>query len=166
VANRLGTSKASSIKVVSVVSMQGQDSEAKILIECQPTNWVLFNKVINFLRFSEPGLDGNYIPALNQAKELLERNDYGSCVLSLILFSDGKPSDHVALDQVSKDLLKGNNQAQVQRAATFDKLGSVSSEIIDSLASTFGRRLSVGTVGIADDGEDFSVLQSMARTCS
>ena len=116
VANRLGTSKASSIKVVSVVSMQGQ--EAKILIECHPTNFVLFNRVINFLRFSEPGLDGNYIPALNQAKELLERNDYGSCVLSLILFSDGKPSDHVALDQVSKDLLKGNNQAQVMPPLT------------------------------------------------
>jgi len=168
VANRLGTSKASSLDVVSVVSMQGQ--EAKILIECHPTNFVLFNRVINFLRFSEPGLDGYYIPALNQAKELLKRNDHGSCALSLIFFSDGKPSDRVALDQVSKDLLKGvthlKNEAPIMRAAHFDRLRSVSSEIIDSLASTFGRRLSVGTVGIAGDGEDFGVLQSMARTCS
>jgi len=165
VANRLETCTASSLDVVSVVSMQGQ--QAKILIESHPTNWVLFNKFINFLRFSEPGLDGNYIPALNQAKELLKRNDYGSCALSLMFISDGKPSDRVKFNSVSKDLVKGlGSQPRISRAAHFDNIGSVSSEIVSSLASAFGRRLSVGTVGIAGDGEDFSVLQSMAKTCS
>ena len=34
---------------------------------------------------------------------------------------------------------------------------------IDSLASRFGRRLSVITVGFANDGEDFSVLKNLAQ---
>jgi len=155
VANRLKTRQANAMDVVSVVSMQ---DHAKILVECQPTNWVLFNRFVNFLRSAEPGLDGHYVPALNKAKELLHKNKHGSCALSLAFFSDGRPSDRFYQGVSVKHRGRTRNEH-------LNALGLVSTEIIASLASTFGRRLSVATVGIASEGEDFSILQSMAGTC-
>jgi hypothetical protein len=56
----------------------------------------------------------------------------GSCALSLLFFSDGKPSD------------SGNFAEKMKK-----------------IPSAFGRRLSITCIGMAEEGEDFSTLCQM-----
>ena len=142
IAKQLETKKSSDTDVVSIVAMGISET---ILVDRKPHDWILFNTVVDLLRKQEPVFDGNYLPALDAAEKLLIFNSYGSCILSLFFLSDGKPSDNwscVPFLRPNLNLLLGNR--------------------IDTLASRFGRRLSVITVGFAGPSEDFSVLQHMA----
>jgi hypothetical protein len=105
---------------------------------------LLFNSIVDLLRKQEPHFDGNYLPALDAAENLLVANTSGSCALTLFFLSDGKPSDH---------LPSGTGMYCMSQM-----MGTR----IDALASRFGRRLSVVTVGFAGLGEDFRVLETMA----
>ena len=68
--------------------------EGTISIDRQPTDWVLYNRIIDLLRSSEPHFDGNYLPSLRQAESLLMHSTAKQhCALTLSLLSDGKPSD-------------------------------------------------------------------------
>lgn len=145
VAKQLDNNEASWTDIVSVVSMCGESS---IVIDRQPTDWVLFNSLVCLLRSSEPHFDGNYLPALDTAERLLMLNSTGSCALSLFFLSDGKPSDK---------LPRGSDSSKSTRVMT-----SLVSARIDALASRFGRRLSVTTFGFAGEGEQFDVLEGMA----
>jgi hypothetical protein len=117
--------------VVSVIIMQ---DEAKILLSGYPMHWVLYNHFLSFREYTtlRPRGPGNYLPALALAEQVLRRNPSGKCSLSLMFVSDGKPSDY---------------------GPFADRVGSI--------ASKFGRRLSVYCIGMADDTEDFSTLQEM-----
>jgi len=118
--------------LVSIIAMH---ETAEIVIMSEPMSWVLYNKLLDKREFStiKPKGPGNYMPALAAAKELLMMNESGTCALSLLFFSDGKPSD------------SGNF-----------------TQCIGTVASQFGRRLSISCIGMAGDGEDFSVLREMA----
>ena len=136
VARELSKGTRSTTDVVSIVLMR---DTAELVMECEPIDWVLYNKLIDMREFSahRPEGAGNYLPALAVAESLLMRNQLGSCSLSLLFFSDGRPSD---------------------RGDFAGRLGDI--------ASKFGRRLSVSCVGMADEGEDFTMLKSMAESAS
>lgn len=116
--------------------------DAELIIEYEPTTWVLYNQLIDMREWENhrPQGHGNYIPALQMAEDLLTSNTHAGCALSLLMFSDGKPSDRV-ISGVDK------------REIICKKIGS--------LASKFGRRLSISCIGMADMNEDFSVLNDM-----
>ena len=140
VAKKLDTEQCSDTDVVSIIAMGVTDT---ILVDRKPHDWLLFNSVVDLLRTQEPYFAGNYLPALDAAERLLLSNTFGNCILSLLFLSDGRPSDSVP---------RGSGGYT-----------SLMSDRIDSLASRFGRRLSIVTVGFAGPDEDFSVLQNMAK---
>jgi len=117
--------------VVSVIVMK---DEAYVVMKYEPTDWVLYNKLIDMREWNElkPSGPGNYMPSLEKAELLLTRNLNSKCALSLLFFSDGKPSD---------------------RGDFAGKMGNV--------VSKFGRRLSIACIGMAEVGEDFSTLNKM-----
>mmetsp|Transcript_16186 Transcript_16186/g.18444 ORF Transcript_16186/g.18444 Transcript_16186/m.18444 type:complete len:202 (+) Transcript_16186:447-1052(+) len=117
--------------LISVVLMR---DEAEVVLKYEMTDWVLYNKFIDLRNWTEqrPAGPGNYMPALEAAERLLMKNQSSNCSLSLMFFSDGRPSDNGEFSE---------------------KMGSI--------AAKFGRRLSVTCIGMADEGEDFSTLHSM-----
>ncbi len=117
--------------VISVILMK---DEATTLLKYEPTDWVLYNKLIDLREWTQlrPSGPGNYMPALEKAESLLMKNLNSKCSLSLFFFSDGKPSD---------------------RGDFAGKMGNI--------ASQFGRRLSIACIGMAEMGEDFSTLNDM-----
>ena len=68
VAKQLHERTATSSDVVSIVAM---NKDSSIVVDRQPTDWHLFNKVVDLLRSQEPAFDGNYGPALDLAEKLL-----------------------------------------------------------------------------------------------
>ena len=122
---------------------------------------------IKLLRTSEPKSDGNYLPALQAAERLLLGNTSGSCALLLLFLSDGKPSDQLpSLSRCPPHQQAVISQLLQQPLSCADMTRArhvyLTSDQIQSLASRFGRRLSVHTIGFAGSGEDFSVLKSMS----
>ena len=154
VKGRLESGEASSTDVMTVICMR---KGSKVVIDRQPTDIILFNKLVDLLNTSEPHFDGNYIPALDAAEEKLHANTNGSCALMLLFLSDGRPSDNTGPvydtcgDRVMSLTTQGRHLHHVQAK-------------ISKLASKFGRRLSVKTMGFGPQNEDFSVLKGMAST--
>ena len=139
--------------LVSIILMQGDDKEstgdgdaATVIIQTEPTTWILYNKVVELREWTryKPAGHGYYLPAIELAETLLLRNTNTttatSCALSLLFVSDGKPSD------------------QCKSSTIAQRIGQV--------ASRFGRRLSITCIGMANDDEDFSCLQSMVHEAS
>ena len=83
-AKQLHERTATSSDVVSIVAM---NKDSSIVVDRQPTDWHLFNKVVDLLRSQEPAFDGNYGPALDLAEKLLLVNSNGSCALTLFFLS-------------------------------------------------------------------------------
>jgi Mg-chelatase subunit ChlD len=135
VKSQLEKESTSMYDLVSVVSMR---DTAEVVLHCEPTDWVLYNKLVDMSEWTtlKPQGHGYYKHALEKAEELLRLNDLGSCASSLFFFSDGRPSD-------SKN---------VDLAAT-----------MGSIAARFGRRLTICCVGMANQKEDFSILKEMVK---
>lgn len=135
--------------VVSVVLM-GQ--EAEVIVDKDPLDWLLYNRVVRMVKDARPAKAGNFLPALDVAEQLLLSNPHGSCALMLVFLSDGRPSDA---------LPKGGGGGSV-----FDKLGALMGDRVGALSKRFGRRLAVGTIGFSGAStEDFAVLRQMAVAC-
>jgi len=117
--------------LISIVLMR---EDTDVVLKYRMTDWVLCDKLIDMRNWTEerPVGPGNYMPALEVAEKLLMKNQSSTCSLSLMIFSDGKPSD---------------------QGEFAEKMGSV--------ASKSGRRLSVACIGMAEDGEDLSTLDEM-----
>jgi hypothetical protein len=99
----------------------------------------------------KPRGHGFYKPALEKASEILSIANQGSCALSLLFFSDGKPSDYF------KDF--GENDS-----FNYSEHEKVNADLIATmgrLASQFGRRLNIHCIGMADANEKFSTMQRM-----
>jgi hypothetical protein len=109
-------------------------------------DWLVYYDLIRLLRTAEPRFDGNYIPSLDAAEALLLCNPHGSCALQLLFLSDGRPSDNFS----GKSMAGMTTGAQIRAR-------------IGALASRFGRRLSVSTIGFGPQGEAFDVLRQMAE---
>jgi len=143
VSKQLTEKTVTAFDVVSVVTM---NQNSAVVVDQQPTDWLLYNRIIDLLRSQEPCLDGNYGPALDLAEKLLLKNKDGSCALTLFFLSDGGPSDKC------KPGFGGSRSYH----------SAMVRERIDDLAGRFGRRLSVVAVGFAGPFEDFCVLETMA----
>jgi hypothetical protein len=130
-----------------VVSLLLMNDEATLVFEDQPIDWLLFNRLLELRKTSRPRSHGNYIPALDSAEELLLSNTSGRCGLLLLFLSDGKPSDRV----------HGGSQSVLEKHI------SMTSERIGVMASQFGRRLTVGTIGLGVNVHEFAVLKTMAQ---
>ncbi|KAI2489909.1 alpha-kinase [Fragilaria crotonensis] len=119
--------------VVSIILMR---DEAELVVEHEPLDWILYNKLIDMREWSQsrPSGPGNYLPALELAESLLASNSSGTCALSLVFFSDGKPSD---------------------RGPFVAKMGEI--------ASQYRRRLTFNCIGIAQaaENEAFETLHAM-----
>ena len=128
--------KTSLHDLVSVVLMR---ETAEVILECEPSDYVLYNKLVDLREWAHhrPSGPGNYEPALEQAELLLNKNLSGSCAVTLFFFSDGRPSDPNKHDIPAK---------------------------MGAMASRFGRRLTVHCVGMANhETEDFSILEKMVQ---
>lgn len=120
--------------LVSIVCMQ---EKAIVIVKCEPIDWVLYNKLIDLREWTtiRPNGHGHYMPALTKAEQLLDMNPSGNCSLSLLFFSDGKPSD------------KGDFPA---------KMGQI--------AAKYRRRLTVKCVGLANGRQEcFQTLRAMVK---
>ena len=93
-------------------------------------------------------------PALAAAEKCLMRGTAGNCALLLLFLSNGQPSDHI----IGRRAWKGRT-CKV-------KMGIYHSEYTKShvaaIASRFGRRLTLGTIGFGQPLEEFAVLKAMA----
>jgi Mg-chelatase subunit ChlD len=123
--------------LVSVVVMR---DTAEVVIRHEPTDWVLYNKIVDMREWTtlKPEGHGYYLPALQQVHSLLRINDLGSCALSVFFFSDGKPSEPCS---ATSNIVKTTGD----------------------IASRFGRRLTLCCVGMASRNEDFTVLEDMVK---
>lgn len=130
--------------VVSLVLMQDY---ATIALEREPMGLVLYNQLVGLYDAATPQRNGNFLPALDEAKRLLIRHTHGGCALSLLFLSDGRPSDYTAY-------LGAGNYREAARIITSH---------VHALAKVFEHQLSVSTIGFGGPGQDFSVLEAMAE---
>jgi Mg-chelatase subunit ChlD len=138
IAHRLETGSAGLYDVISIVSL---GNSAEVIVETQPTSWLLYNEIADIYQNKKysPKSHGNYIPSLEAAEEILTRNKSASCALAVCFISDGKPSD-------------GGRDVE----------GRIM-EAVESLGKRFGRRLTLATVGIGSNPDEFHMLRSMAE---
>eukprot|EP00241_Pyramimonas_parkeae_P004104 CAMPEP_0114246224 /NCGR_PEP_ID=MMETSP0058-20121206/12339_1 /TAXON_ID=36894 /ORGANISM="Pyramimonas parkeae, CCMP726" /LENGTH=673 /DNA_ID=CAMNT_0001359377 /DNA_START=223 /DNA_END=2241 /DNA_ORIENTATION=- len=153
VARRLESGEACGTDVFSLVLMS---HDSTVAFRHRPVDWILYNDIILYLRTAMPKSAGNYFPALDAAEKLLLSNEHGSCALLLLFLSDGKPSDQLP------------RNASIAMRSGFHTTPSIKynrlvHERIGTLASRFGRRLTVATIGFGGAREDFSVLTTMAN---
>ena len=130
-----------STDVVSLVVMAPNDQEPQVLLQCEPFNWILYNRLLDLREWRNlrPSGAGCYLPALQKARELLNINNNtagsSNCALALLFFSDGRPSDPKA-----------------------DFTGTMG-----AIAAQFGQRLSVSCIGMAEPNESFDILRDMVQ---
>ncbi len=129
--------------VMTLIEMQ---DDAQCRFTREPITNVLFNRVVELRNTSRPRSHGNYIPALELARQVIE-DDIGNnmCSVLVLFLSDGKPSDQQR---------KGVSRSFMFGLPVFE------------IARHFGSRLAFGTIGFAADGADFEVLQEMASMAS
>ena len=138
-----------------VFTLIGMREQSTVLVHQQPTDWVLFNSLIDLLRTAEPQDHGMYLPALEKAKEALLRNPRGDCGLLLLFLSDGRPSDAIEVPDEGSWFQQEKARIRAWQALVETSFGD--------LASGLGRRLTVGAVGLGGSGADFPVLESIVH---
>jgi uncharacterized protein YegL len=137
---RLEDGSALSTDVVSLIAM---NEVATVIVDRQPADWILYNKLLTLRDDLRPLHHGNYLPSLREASCLLSLNKSGNCALALLFLTDGAPSDH-----------------EEQRTSA----STVSTLLINEthgIAAAFGQRLNVSMIGIGDTREEFSILEGM-----
>eukprot|EP00536_Pseudo-nitzschia_multiseries_P006283 jgi/Psemu1/192727/e_gw1.131.23.1 len=139
VAHRIESGSAGLHDVISVVLL---GETASVLVKTQPTSWALYNMIVDlYTRGSVMARShGYYIPSLETAERILTINKTASCALALCFLSDGRPSDGAA---AARDSI-------LERVA--------------SLGMRFGRRLTLTTIGMGEDSNEFEMLHKMADT--
>lgn len=101
----------------------------------------------------KPGGHGFYKLTLEKAAEILAITNNGSCALSLLFFSDGKPSDYFKdFDSETSTFCHGD----------YKKVNDELVDMMGKVAARFGRRLNIHCIGMAANDEDFSALSRMA----
>ena len=102
-AERLENGNASFTDVVSIIEM---GEHPTVVCEEAPTTWILYNKIVQFYnRWTPPKGHGYFLPSLNSAKKLLNRNSSASCAVALIFLSDGAMALHLTRDQRGETVL-------------------------------------------------------------
>jgi len=144
VGRRLRTGEATSRDYFTLVEL-GVDGTC--LIKEHPVTWVLYNKIVDLLRTRRPLGHGNYLPALDTARDMLLSNKKGSCLLQLVFLTDGAPSDLAPRGC-------GFNHADYHVYAVTNQ--------IRSIACKFGSRLTFGAISVGQGRYD--ALEAMVRT--
>ena len=146
---RIESGFATDYDVVSIVVF---GNEPYTLVDCVPTDWTLYNLIVDMYNqrsisnnmpksLLRPSGHGNFLPALMRAHKLLEKTiSQSSTTLALAILSDGRPSDY-----------QGNSITS--RKAIL--------ECMESIASTFGKRLSVHGIGMGS-ADQFDILREVA----
>lgn len=146
----LESNERTATDVLSVVFMK---NDATVLIDRQPIDWILFNRLVDIMNTEKPSTHGKYIPALEKAEDLLGFNRNRNCALALLFLSDGQPSDH---------LRRGVNVHSQQD--WFHCMQEQMAERIEVLASLFGKRLNMCFYAIGpQESGDFSIMKHMAE---
>lgn len=131
------------VDAITIIEMR---DEGSILVEREPLDWILFNKVLNRMSNARPKSHGNYLESLELAERRIRReldllNDLDSDdipAFMLLFLSDGKPSDCSRKDE---DMRKN---------------------VIVRLAQKLKEKLTVYGMGIGAVGSDFDQLRSLA----
>ena len=146
IAHRLENGDASATDVVSIISL---GPVATVVIPESPCTWILYNALVEIYnkRLVQPHGHGPFLPSLERAEELLQRNSNAACAMALIFLSDGAPSDHF--------FEKGD-------VLDHEKWRSVIANRVERLAEKFGRRLTFTAIGIGDL-ESFETLEKMVE---
>lgn len=139
VARQRVSGEATDADVVSLILMR---NEAEVAFEREPMGLVLYNRLVGLHDEGVPRSHGNFLPALDEAKRLLNNQVHGGCALSLLFLSDGRPSDQIS--------------------CCLPNATSLITDRVRDLAAVFGQQLSVSTLGFASRDQDFSVLEAMA----
>lgn len=138
IGKRLRSGEATSKDFLTLIELGGDE---KYLLKYQPIDWILYNRVVDYLRNHRPCGDGNYLPSIDKAQRMLSYNKSGKCALQLIFLTDGAPSDFSGCQERTK--YEACNR-------------------IAKVACHFGSRLTVG--GFAVGKGQFSTLEDMVET--
>jgi hypothetical protein len=145
---RIDTGQATEYDAISIVLV---GDEPHVLVSCVPTDWVLFNHIVDIYdgycfapsvkkRLLTPCGHGNFLPALKVANGLLERKaPHSSATLALAILSDGRPSDF------------NGNWVSARKYIL---------ECVENIAAKFGKRLSVHGIGMGS-ADKFELLREV-----
>lgn len=157
VAEQLFSETATNSDLVSLVTFR---STASAEISREPIDWVVYNNILQhrncdkyWQRKDAPVHDqilaqSNYLPALDKAFDLLKDGYHDKCAMSLFFLFDGASTDHQKLGISSTEAVR-RMVAKVKEMATH-----------------FGENLSLTTVGLGEEWDDFSSLKDMASAAS
>ena len=152
--NGIKSGERKSTDVLSIIVMK---DDAEIIIDRQPFDWILYNKLIDIMNTKKPSTGGRFIPALDVAQELLFFNRSKNCALSLLFLSDGKPSDQFKSGKLSNTHIQGRH---------FEAMKKHIGPRIEELASLLGKRLNICFFPIGPEQErsssEFGVMEYMA----
>ena len=123
----------------------------------EPINWEIYNNILTHRntdkfvdRQQAPYYDdilgrSNFLPALEKARGLFNEGAHDQLALSVFFFSDGQFTDH------KNKGISSDESIQLMR------------NIIVEMASKYGETLSVNTVGLGNQYDDFSALKAIAE---
>ena len=145
VAEQLAHEDASMVAGIDTVTLIAMNDDATLIFEEEPLDWILFNKLLELKSCSKPRSHGNYLPSIRIAKmkmmayrkslEGIDTEDLPA--LSLVLLSDGKPSD----------ILEENRMAYE----------------IESLSLELKDKFTFFTMGIGARDSDFAELKKLSK---
>ena len=150
ISKRIQSGEAKDTDVFTLIAMQSRSNR---LLKYRPTDWILYNDLVDLLRTAQPLGDGNYLPSLDSAEKVLSRNQYSNCALCLLFLSDGRPSDKLKSGQPGSD--------------SISKLQYLTKNRIARLASKLGRRLTIGCIALGKEStndKEFSILRGISET--
>ena len=141
VTTQLRSQFSSNSEVLSVVTMQNSGTTR---LEREPITWVLYNKLLDLKASSTPKFNGNFVPALTEAKRLLRQGMHPDLALHLIFLSDGRPSDFYG-------------------TLRHRSLPTELSQLVADIARQFGQQIAMKFIGFGQNASELTVLPEMCR---
>lgn len=139
-----------------VITLVEMSDEAQVVFHMEPITNILYNRVVRRMAEAKPYRAGNYLPALQLVRQLLQqtyRSHSLKCAFLFLFLSDGRPSDPLPWGYRSRDLT----------SYYFD----LTREAVLEPCRVLGDRLTVCMVGFASTrarGDDqFALLRRLAR---
>ena len=146
VGNMIDTNQARGTDVLTLIEMK---DTATIIYEREPITNILFNMLIERLENNSPSSHGNFFPALQKVRHVLEKEDEAKYIAILMIFlSDGKPSDSSYYSMNREDA-----EEQILNE-------------IQVMSEMFTTQLTVGTIGFGQSDSSFHILNEMAKTAT
>ena len=144
VGNMIDTNQARGTDVLTLIEMK---NEANVIYEREPITNILFNMLLERLETNQPSSHGNFYPALQKVRQVLENDQENEAIAVMMIFlSDGNPSDHHYFSMTRED-----SSERILKQ-------------VELLSQTFTTQLTVGTIGFGQSSSEFLILNEMART--